>query len=387
MKIELHEIPVRDVVTNYRDSAEYGVVGYGGKLNIRPAFQREFIYKDKQRAEVIKTIQKNFPLNVMYWVKSDGGEYEFEVLDGQQRTISICQYVEGDFSINYKTFHNLTKTEQEQILDYKLMIYICEGNDKEKLDWFQIINIAGEELTKQELRNAIYTGEWLSEAKKYFSKTSGPAYQIAGKYLKGSAIRQDYLETVLKWISARENAQIEDYMSKHQHDTNCNELWLYFQSVINWVKVTFPNYRAKLMKGLDWGIYYNKFGTKNLDPKKLEARIVELLDDEDVTNQKGIYEYLLDGDERHLSIRAFSPKMVQTAYTRQKGFCAMCKKHFDVNKMHADHIIPWSKGGTTTLENCQMLCAQCNLTKSDTEFSVAEYEKWVASLWTDTESN
>ena len=187
MKIELHEIPVKNVVAGYIDSAENGVVGYGGKLNIRPAFQREFIYKDKQRDEVIRTIRKNFPLNVMYWVKSDDGNYE--LLDGQQRTISICQYVNGDFSIDHLAFHNLTKTEQQQILDYPLMIYICEGSDKEKLDWFKIINIAGEQLTSQELRNAIYTGEWLTEAKKYFSKSQCPAYQIAGDYLSGSPRR------------------------------------------------------------------------------------------------------------------------------------------------------------------------------------------------------
>ena len=251
MKIKLHEIPVRDVVNGYIDSAENGVVGYGGKLNIRPAFQREFIYKDKQRDEVMRTIRKDFPLNVMYWVKSDNGG--FELLNGQQRTISICQYVQGDFSIDHMAFHNLTKTEQEQILNYPLMIYICEGTDKEKLDWFKIISIAGEQLTTQELRNAIYTGEWLTEAKKYFSKTHCPAYQIAGDYLNGSATRQNYLETALKWIAARDGIEIEDYTSKHQHDTNCNDLWLYFQTVINRVKATFPTYRQKLMQGLSGG--------------------------------------------------------------------------------------------------------------------------------------
>ncbi len=363
MNIKLHEILVKDVVNGYVDSAENGVVGYGGKLNIRPAFQREFIYKDKQRDEVIRTIMKDFPLNVMYWVKS--GDDNYEVLDGQQRTISVCQYVNGDFSIDHLAFDNLTHTEQEQILNYPLMIYICEGTDKEKLDWFKIINIAGEQLTNQELRNAVYTGEWLTEAKKYFSKTQCPAYQIAGEYLNGSAIRQDYLETAIKWIAARDDIEIEDYMSRHQHDTNCNELWLYFQTVINWVKATFPIYRKNLMKGLDWGIFYNKFGTGKYDPKALEARIVELLDDEDVTNQKGICEYLLDGNERHLNIRAFSTKMARTAYERQKGICPKCGKHFEIEQMQADHITPWSKGGKTIAENCQMLCEDCNRRKSD----------------------
>lgn len=363
MKIKLHEIPVRDVITGYKDSAENGVVGYNGKLNIRPAFQREFIYKDKQRDEVIRTIRKNFPLNVMYWVLDDDGGYE--LLDGQQRTISICQYVSGDFSIDHLAFDNLTKDEQEQILDYPLMVYICEGTDKEKLDWFKIINIAGEQLTAQELRNAIYTGEWLTEAKKYFSKTACPAYQIAGDYLSGSAIRQNYLETAIRWIGNRDGMEIEGYMSKHQHDTNCNEIWLYFQSVISWVKATFPNYRKKLMQGLDWGVFYNKYKDNAYDPKTLESRIVELLEDEDVSNQKGIYEYLLDGNEKHLNIRTFSDKMARTAYEKQKGICPKCGKHFDIKEMQADHITPWSKGGKTIAENCQMLCADCNRRKSN----------------------
>lgn len=363
MKIKLHEILVRDVVAGYVDSAENGVVGYNGKLNIRPAFQREFIYKDKQRDEVIRTIRKNFPLNVMYWVKSDDGNYE--LLDGQQRTISVCQYVNGDFSIDHLTFNNLTAAEQDQILDYPMMIYICEGTDKEKLDWFKIINIAGEQLTAQELRNAIYTGEWLTEAKKYFSKPQCPAYQIAGDYLSGSAIRQNYLETVIKWIADRNSYEIEDYMSQHQHDTNCNELWLYFQTVINWVKATFPNMRKKLMSGQDWGIFYNKYGENAYDPKALEKQILELIDDEDVTNQKGIYGYLLSGNEKYLNIRAFTPKMARTAYERQQGICPKCGKHFEIEDMQADHITPWSRGGKTIQENCQMLCADCNRRKSN----------------------
>jgi len=362
MKIKLHEIPVHEVVAGYIDSAENGVVGYGGRLNIRPAFQREFIYKDKQRDEVIRTMQKSFPLNVMYWVQGDDGNYE--LLDGQQRTISVCQYVNGDFSIDHMAFDNLTKAEQQHILDYLLMIYICEGTDKEKLDWFKIINIAGEQLTAQELRNAIYTGEWLTEAKKYFSKTACPAYAIASDYLNGSPIRQNYLETAIYWIAARESREIEDYMSQHQHDTNCNEIWLYFQTVINWVKATFPNYR-KEMKGLDWGVFYNKYGAGNYDPKQLEARIAELMEDEDVTKISGIYEYLLNGDEKHLSIRSFSPKMARAAYEHQKGICPKCKKHFEIDDMQADHITPWSKGGKTITENCQMLCADCNRRKSN----------------------
>lgn len=362
MKIELHEIPVKDIVEGYTDSADHGVSGYSGRLNIRPAFQREFIYKEKQRDEVIRTILKNFPLNVMYWIQSDNGN--FELLDGQQRAISICQYVAGDFSIEHLGFYNLTQAEQKQILEYPLMIYICEGSDKEKLEWFKIINIAGERLTAQELRNAVYSGEWLSEAKKYFSKTQCPAYAVAGAYLKGSAIRQNYLETALKWIGDREHMEIEDYMAKCQHETNCNELWLYFLSVINWVKAVFPNCRRE-MKGLDWGFYYTKHSHLKCDPKQFEARIKELLEDEEVTKPSGIYEYLLDGNEKHLSIRAFPPKMIRAAYERQNGYCQKCQKPFPIEKRQADHITPWSKGGRSIPENCQMLCESCNRQKSD----------------------
>lgn len=361
MKIQMHEIAIRDIFNGYLDSAENGVVAYSGELNVRPAFQREFVYKDKQRDEVINTVKKNFPLNVMYWVKGDNGGYE--LLDGQQRTISICQYLNGDFSLDYQYFHNLTQEEQEQILDYKLMIYICEGTNKEKLDWFKIINIAGEKLTNQELRNAIYTGSWLTEAKKYFSKTSCPAYQIANKYLKGTPIRQDYLETVLKWIAAKENTEIELYMAKHQHDPNASELWLYFNNVIAWVKTYFPKYR-KEMQGVEWGLLYNQHAGKPLDAAALEKEVAKLMADTDVTKKAGIYSYVLDHDERNLSIRAFDARMKREAYEKQQGICIHCKQHFELEEMEADHITPWHLGGATIATNCQMLCRDCNRRKS-----------------------
>jgi len=362
MKIDLKEIAIRDVAKGYVNNDEEGVVGYDGKLNIRPKYQREFIYKDKQRDSVIETVRKDFPLNVMYWVKNEDGT--FEVLDGQQRTISVCEYIEGKFSSDFGSgpqyFHNLTDTEKEKILDYKLMVYFCEGNDKEKLDWFKIINIAGEKLTDQELRNAIYTGTWLTEAKKHFSKSSCPAYGIASDYLKGSSIRQEYLETAISWIS---DGKIEDYMAKNQHEPNANELWLYFKSVIDWVRVVFPKYR-KEMKGVDWGILYNEFKSEKFDSKKLEEQITKLMKDEDVTKKSGIYSYLLTENEKHLSIRAFTDNQKREAYEGQKGICTKCKQHFELNEMEADHIKPWHEGGKTTPENCQMLCKQCNRTKS-----------------------
>ena len=365
MKIDLHKIKIREVIDGYKDSAEEGVVAYGGRLDVRPKYQREFVYKDKQRDAVIDTVKKGFPLNVMYWVKT--GTDSFEVLDGQQRTISIGQYANGDFSVDFNgrtaMFHNLTKEEKDQILDYELMVYFCEGTDKEKLDWFKIINIAGEKLTDQELRNAVYTGSWLSDAKLKFSKSNCAAYLLAndgGALLTGSPIRQEYLETALSWIN---NGEVAEYMAKHQHDKNANELWEYFQNVIAWVRNTFTNHR-KEMANVNWGELYNQFKDKKLDAKKLEAEVAKLMQDEDVTKKSGIYPFLLTGQERHLSIRAFNDKMKREAYERQKGVCIKCSKEFALEEMEADHITPWHEGGKTTAQNCQMLCKLDNRTKS-----------------------
>ena len=245
MKIELKEITVRELAEGYVDNEEDGVVGFGGKLDIRPPYQREFIYKDKQRDAVIDTITNDFPLNVMYWAVRDDGN--FEIIDGQQRTISVCQFVIGDFAFMFRYFHNLQTDEQKQIFDYKLMIYLCSGTDSERLEWFKIINIAGLKLTDQELRNAVYAGSWVSDAKRYFSKNSCPAYGIGSDYLNGSPIRQDYLETAIKWIS---ESNIEVYMSNHQHDPNASALWIYFQSVITWVSAIFIKKR-RFMKSVD----------------------------------------------------------------------------------------------------------------------------------------
>jgi len=357
VEIKLKEISIREVVENYIDSNEEGVFGYNYKLNIRPKYQREFVYNSTKRNAVIRTIKKDFPLNVMYWVKNGDS---FEVLDGQQRTISFCQYVNGDFSINSKAFHNLTDVEQEQILDYKLMVYICEGNDKEKLDWFEIINIAGEKLTPQELRNAVYTGEWLTSAKSIFSKTNCSAYLLAKDYVKGSPIRQQLLEKALKWIS---EGEIEDYMSAHQHDPNANELWTYFRNVIEWVKLTFKVYR-KEMKSVDWSNLYNNFKDVLFDTEELEQEIKRLMVDDDVTSKKGIYPFVLTGDEKHLNIRAFTASQKREAYEFQDGVCPVCDKHFDIDEMEGDHITPWHEGGKTDSENCKMLCKECNRRKS-----------------------
>ncbi|MDR3301687.1 MAG: DUF262 domain-containing protein [Spirochaetaceae bacterium] len=356
MTIELHEILIKDLVKGYVDNDEEGVYGYGGKLNIRPKYQREFIYKDKQRDAVIDSVRQNFPLNVMYWMRKGGC---YEILDGQQRTVSICQYVSNRYSINDFYWHNLTDDQQEQILNYKLMVYFCEGTDSEILKWFEIINFAGETLTKQELRNAIYTGTWLTDAKHIFSKTNCVAYLLAKDYINGSPLRQDFLETALYWISA---GKIEAYMSKNQHEPNANELWLYFQNVINWVKVIFCEYR-KEMKGIAWGELYNAFGKEKFNSSEMEKEIKRLMMDDDVTKKSGIYPYLLTKDEKYLNIRAFTDSQKRAVYEKQNGICPQCKEHFVINEMEGDHITPWSEGGKTQADNLQMLCKNCNRRK------------------------
>ena len=359
MEIKLHKITVRELTEGYADNAEKGVIAFSGKLDVRPPYQREFVYGEKQRNAVIDTLTQGFPLNVMYWATRDDGT--FEIIDGQQRTISICQYVNGDFAFLFKYFHNLQNDEKEKILNYELQIYICSGTDSEKLNWFQTINIAGEKLTEQELRNAVYAGSWVSDAKRYFSKNNCAAYGLASKYVSGSPIRQDYLETAIRWIS---KGNIEVYMGNHQRDPNAVILWNHFSSIINWAKAVFPKYR-KEMKGVDWGTLYEKFHEKALDATALEREVTRLMMDSDVQKKSGIYAYVLDGDEHHLGIRAFDDNTKREVYERQEGICKICGKHFDIEQMEADHITPWKEGGRTIAENCQMLCRECNRRKSD----------------------
>jgi len=359
MQIELKEIPIRDLVNGYVDKYEEGIVGYGGKLDIRPPYQREFIYDQEQRDAVIETVLQGFPLNSMYWAVKDDGN--FEILDGQQRTISICTYVNSQFSVRKKMFHNLQPDESKRFLDYKLMVYHCSGEPSEKLAWFRTINIAGEALSDQELHNAVYSGPWVTDARRYFSKRKCPAKDIGGDYVSGEAERGALLEKAIGWIS---NGQNESYMQIHQHKPSADELWLYFQNVINWTKIKFPNYRHE-MKGVPWGELYNKYKDKDLNPKTLEREVARLMEDEDVTNKKGIYLYVLNQNERHLNIREFSPSQKREAYERQKGICFDCKKHFQIQDMEGHHIKPWSVGGKTLPENCRLLCSDCNRQRSN----------------------
>lgn len=389
MQIQKTEIKIKELIAGYtRDEEGSQVVAYAdssgvARLNIRPKYQREFVYKEAQRNAVIDTILKGFPLNIMYWVKNVdfGAECEYEVLDGQQRTISICEYIKGSFSIQWNDksqyFHTLSKDLQEKFLDYKLDVYVCQGSESEKLEWFKTINIAGETLTNQELRNAVYASVWLSDAKRRFSKPNGLAVQRGAKYLSGSALRQEFLESAIAWkMDSRKDEKICEYMAKNAKDSkNADELWEYFAKVIDWVEMKFEKYR-KEMKGLEWGLFYNTYKDKPLDAKELESKIIELMQDDEVGSKKGVYPYLLSGDEKHLSLRAFSDSIKRAVYEKQGGVCANSDGHIkgvkcpheneklELEQMEADHIIPWSKGGKTEKENCQMLCKECNRKKS-----------------------
>ena len=375
MKIELHKITIRELVDGYVDDEEAGVRGYSGKLDIRPAYQRNFVYKEKERNAVISTVMKGFPLNVMYWVKNPDGT--FEVMDGQQRTISLCQYANGDFSwgeqdLGAKFFHRQPEDVQRKFLDYELMVYFCEGEPSEKIDWFKVINIAGLKLTAQEMRNAVYSGPWVADAKRYFSKQGCVAQKIGSSYLNGSADRQEYMEAAIEWILQGDGTlrptekAVEDYMAVHQGDDEATELWLHFQKVINWVETLFTKYR-KEMKGLEWGRLYREFGAKSYNPAALEKEVARLMIDKEVQNNRGVYEYLLSGGIRKekLNLRTFDDDEKRAAYEMQKGVCPVCKQHFEFEEMEGDHIVPWSKGGKTVPENLQMLCRKCNLKKGN----------------------
>ncbi len=372
MQITETKVKVSDLCKNYSDNGDGGVFGFDGKLCCRPPYQREFCYRDKQRDAVIDTVRKGFPLNVMYWNKT--GDDTFEILDGQQRTISLGQYLNGDFAIkvngNDKFYHNLTDTEKQQIMDYELTIYICEGTEEEKLEWFKVINIAGEVLTNQELLNATYAGTWLADAKNFFSKRNCVAMQMGEGYIKGNPIRQELLEKVLTWIADWEGVPSgQNYMAVHQHDADANALWIYYQDVITWAKRTFPVVRKGITDVQNWGLLYNRYRDKIVNSNTLEEEMQRLIMDDDVTKNSGIIPYLLSDrtrfDEKHLSIRAFTDAQKRRAYERQEHRCLMCGNVFDYDQMQGDHIISWSQGGRTVDENLQMLCQRCNNDKSD----------------------
>ena len=370
LKIEEMKITVGEITKGYINNDEQGVRGYNGLLDIRPPYQREFIYNEQEQCAVINTVLHNYPLNIMYWVKrSNDAECPYEVMDGQQRTLSLCDYVAGNFSFDFKNFFNQPADIRKKILDYKLTIYVCEGEESEKLEWFKTINIAGKPLNEQEIRNAVYAGPFVSDAKKHFSKTNCAAYRLGKDLVNGSPIRQDFFRKALEWMADHEtrngNPQSAvGYMSLHQHDINAMPLWTYFQSVLRWAMDTFNMKKfKKIMKGLDWGKFYDEYHEKVLDIKAMEKQIIDLIGDDEIQKQQGIIPYVLTGDEHYLDLRAFPDKIKLAVWEMQQHKCAVCGNEFDIALMEGDHITPWKDGGRTTIENCQMLCRECNCRK------------------------
>ena len=355
MKIKRETIKVRDLCEGYTNDPEEGVSGMNGKLNIRPQYQREFVYDEEQRSLVIDSVRKGYPLSVMYWAENpeDG---TFEVIDGQQRTISICDFINQAFSVDYRFWHNLMPFEQEEILDYELDVYVgYGGTEEERYDWFYRVNQSGEKLVNQELLNATFRGPWVSDARRYFSKPNCAAYKLAKDYVSGKAIRQDYLRAALSWMSC---GDIMTFMKKHRFDENAEPLWNYFQDVIKWIEKTFPKY-YKEMRGVDWGFLYNDYKDVEIDVEKNIARIDELMLDKEITRKSGIFNYILTGDEKSLSIMDFDKKSKKEAYSKQNCCCKYCGERFEEDDLEAIHITPWRDGGKVTTENCQLVCRTC----------------------------
>ena len=370
MTIDEMDVTVGQVYDGYINSDEQGVRGYGGLLDIRPPYQREFIYSEKEQRAVITTVLHGYPLNVMYWVKrSDDAECPYEVMDGQQRTLSLCEYVAGHFSYDFKNFHNQPADIRKKILDYKLKVYVCQGDASEKLDWFETINIAGKVLNSQEINNAIFAGPFVSDAKKRFSKKNSGGELLGKGLVNGSAIRQDYLKKALEWMAEHETRQghpqtLKGYMAAHQHDPNANNLWTYFQTVLNWAQTNFEMRKfKKIMGGLNWAELYDRFGSTALDTVDLAKRISALMRDGDIQKQNGIIPYVLTGDEHYLDLRAFPEDIKLAVWEKQNHICPHCGREFDYEFMEGDHITPWRDGGRTVIENCQMLCIECNRRK------------------------
>lgn len=407
MTIENMQLRVRDLIRGFKEDIIKGsVVAWDGRLVVRPEYQREFIYDDAAQSKVLNTVRNGFPLNILYFVKRketdtngdeivttmniDGEDVEtYEVLDGQQRIISICRYCTNP-SVSVKVyrpglnafddvnFNNLTQEQKDVILDYELEVYVCDGTEDEKLDWFNVINIAGMKLYPQEIRNAMYHGRWLTDAKSKFSRPNCVAKRKYSKYLKGACERQDYLETVFRWHAEAEGIvgrlktpeeklpQVVAYMQKHRDDANADALWEYFENVFKWVEKTFGKY-DRTMSGVEWGHLYNAHKDDDLDSVVIAGQLKSLLSDDEIARgcRKNIYEYILEGDEKVLNLRQFDEQTKRLKYNEQGGKCADCGKSFDFDKMHGDHIVPWSKGGKTISSNCQMLCRKCNVKKSN----------------------
>lgn len=378
-------ITVRDICNGfvYNELEEKGLYGLSGQLVIQPEYQRNYIYGDgKKDVAVIESLLKEYPLGLIYFNEREDGM--FEVLDGQQRITSIGRFVTDKFSINDSSgvpqyFSSLPANLQDLIMDSKLLIYVCKGTEQEIKEWFKTINIAGKPLNQQELLNAIYSGSFVTLCKEVFSKRKQPIMQKWQAYVSGEVNRQAIFERALDWVS---QGNIERYMSLHRHDTNIDPIKLHFEDVIQWIENVFPTYYDQ-MCGLEWGRLYDTYKTKPYNPSVMDAEVAKLFADPYVEDKKNIFEYVLGGkkDSKLLNIRIFSKSDKATVYARQttaakskgESNCPLCALGHDATRtkiwkpdeMDADHVTAWSKGGATSIANCQMLCKTHNRAKGN----------------------
>lgn len=394
MKTKLNtEITVKELCEGfqYNETEGKGLFGLNGTLEIQPEYQRNFIYSDgngKKEIKVIESVLKGYPLGLIYFSKTDRGNIKYEVLDGQQRITSLGRFVQDKFSVtidngNPLYYSSLPKDLKDKVDNTKILVYECEGEEKEIKEWFETINIEGVSLNHQELMNAIYSGEFVTAAKRIFSNSQNSNIQKWSAYIKGSVNRQEYFERALQWVSAHNKTTLEEYMSKHRHNENTSEIENYFNTVIGWIDSVFIGIENE-MQGLEWGRLYEQYHNQSYDRNKLWERVQQLYADPYVKNRKGIFEYVLGGeqDTKLLDVRVFDDPVKKTTYAKQtkeakeKGVsnCPYCAesnnatqrtKIYELKDMDADHITAWSKGGETTPENCQMLCIPHNRSKGN----------------------
>ena len=387
MKADLKQYSVKEVTEGFvfNEFEGKGLYGLAGKLVIQPEYQRNYIYGDgKKDVAVIDSLLKGYPLGLIYF--NDGGTH-LEVLDGQQRITSIGRFVTGKFAIKRdgkeQTFSSLPQEDRDKILDSDLLVYVCNGTEPEIKKWFETINIAGVPLNDQELLNALYSGTFVTEAKSYFSNSGNALQQKWAAYVKGDPKRQEVLEVALRWIAASKDVSIDRYMADHRHDEDITEMKGYFTSVIDWIGSVFNRSPDKEMRGLEWGRLYEEHHSKPYNATEIEARLVQLRSDPAVHNSKGIYEFLLGGEKQTqlLDVRLFDDKTIRQAYQQQtsaakavgESNCSLCAvghsanatKIWELKDMDADHVSAWSKGGTTDISNCEMLCVTHNRAKGN----------------------
>lgn len=378
-------ITIRDIVDGfvYNELEGKGLFGLDGRLTIQPEYQRNYIYADgKKDVAVIDSVLKGYPIGLLYFNKV--GDDKYEVLDGQQRITSIGRFVTGKFAVKdandmQQYYSGMAESQRQKILNTPLLIYICKGDEPEIKDWFKTINIAGVPLTPQEILNAVYSGPFVTLAREEFSNSQNSNIQKWGAYIAGDVKRQAYLERALDWVS---HGEIDAYMSKHRNNDNITELRTYFTTVINWISSVFTDVESE-MKGLEWGRLYETYLNQSYDPGKVSAEVHKLLGSYEVKDRRGVFEYILGGSEdtKLLNVRVFDDPTKKTVYAEQtkaaqvrdESNCPHCALGHDANKskmwrfdeMDADHVAAWSKGGATSVENCQMLCKTHNKAKGN----------------------